>query len=571
MFCLLPVAILVDPPISVAPGYYTLAELSTLAAKQNLVFDVRPDCAEEVYAIRLSRTSAQGLIDALRATGRLTLEADGATWRIRRSEGDRDEDRDLLGRYFGAIFRPVLDDRAAAAQRVRTLLGLPEEAAKREAAALRTSDKPEVARLVRGFFSSSVKYAQLTLPTVLSEGPATIGRARQLRVASTPDLFFPRGLSSRVPPFSGQSLAFPSPPDIAAAKIGFDPASGAAALRMCFGFSDDSLGLCLTNPLDILRAPSVTPPTTSEVHTRASLARFQARIAQTETALRSDVCGKTVPVPNRSLRLTEAALLIAKAADQDLVAYVSPLGERPLAKFGEASLRSLVLAAGSGAFDSEFFNRALQERTGMLSRPITPRAEPTVSAVAVGSVVVLRPEADYLDLMLDGPPALPGTLENQALNGREPSLSELLTHVAELKIGSWRGPTFSSRYFPYTNPLALYPFARVWRESPMLAKAIAAPESISTYEIPVSQLEPNARRDLATALQSAADLCDNASRGFQVLSAGDLARRGKLGKVSLRVSREKERILFELLLPVNSVPKPIWAAWAERVRSQGGS
>ncbi|MGV3614570.1 MAG: hypothetical protein ACO1SV_04460 [Fimbriimonas sp.] len=560
---MLPFPLLLSPTLDPMVGYYTLAELGAA-----LKVEVRPDCAEEVYALRLQAATTEQVLAALKATGRLDVGKEERGWTIRRSPQDRDDDRAALQRYLNPVLGRYARVRTAAARQVVQLLNEPPDVAEREIDRMRRQEgeSRDVAALVYLTLSAKeLPFASLALAAPLAgSDPSRIGKAVTFSAAQNPDWFLPPKANGRI------AIAPTTRPDLllgATAKIMLDPVAVRGSDRILFDFGGELAGQVIASEHRALLTYWPLPPRPEEVLSRQERPSYRDRIAQTAEALAPDGAGEACVMPAGAVHVSDALLNAAQAVGQNLVAYVSPLSNRMLPGVGKRSLRNIVATVNEGGFDPEFDRLATRERCGM-EFGASPKVAywPGLSAHRSGPILTIRTETDFLDRLVDGPPTPPKSMMNLRAFGKAVTMASLVEHVAALKPNAWTGSTFSSQYLGFTNPTSFYPLARAFAKSPALLERFRGMASGEALDLPLDRWDAATKRELEAGILKAADKCDAIADQVDPLHTARMVRDGRFSRMVLRVTRDGDRYGFRLFLQLpQREGKTFWTAWTKGV------
>lgn len=555
MLSLLALFTLTPASLDVGAGYYSLSELAGRLRAEGLAVEVRPDCADEVYAVRLKGVTPQSAIAALRDTGRLDVTAVGKGWRISRSSGDRDEDRSLLARYLQASFAGFIDARTTAAKRVVALAGRPAEEI--DLALTEPSEANILARVCVGYFE--IPFAALTLPPRAAGAP---GKVFSIQIAEDPEAFFPGGRRDTKVALAPTTLK--EYVVGAKVKIAFDPITTFGTDLVVFDITGKYAGQVIAiEKRSLLLVPPGPPKPEAVLPTRyASALRERFRVTESVLANYQD----SVALPNVPIHLGDALLRAAEASGKNLLAYASPLSDRCLSAADHRSLSNIIDVANHGNFDAEFDRLVVRERCGSEPGWIAHSDWPAFSAKSTTDILVLRSEADFLARMVDGPAALPTTFENARYAGKKIPLGQLAAFVAEQKLDAWNGSTFSSRFLDFTNPTSFFPFARALTESPAFARLISGAKMGTPLETPVDNLDRNAKNALLNGIARAGAKCDARIDVVDPLHVVRMVRDGRFTNMHLRVTRDAARLDFEIFFKVPARgDRAFWRAWVTSV------
>ena len=558
------------PPLTVPAGYYTLREVSTLASKAGFPLKASPDCADEVYAVSF-RGAPKTLIAVLGATRRLAVVPSKREWLVMRSVSDAVNDKSsvqswcyrtigLSGRIY-ARAAMIANNRYRAEHEFEQKPLPPTEALFEQAA-----------EGVADLWKNELAYSQIAVPARLASGSTmpTVNLAVPLGLGSNRSLLGPdgdlresglRGLDD--PKLEDRDLAALAVSSTLSAKLVFDPVRDAAVFRETTLMAK-SLESAWQMSDYVLRYPHNAPLGPNDALWPTEAASYVKRKAATDALLSGEGATKSVNMPRRSLRLSETLLKISEGTGKNLIAYVSPLSDRSLPFTASRSLRSAITDSNANRWDKEREALSLHERIYAKMRPPEPSESLLGNTVTeVGETYVVVNETDFLDLLASGPTMLPTPIENRALRGSPPTLSEIVGNVASLDLGKWRSSSFSEHYLRFCNPLSLLPVARLLAASPeSLAKfgSLGVGRSLSLkYE----DLAPAERAALDKGLKEAGPYCD-AAKPFKMepmTTTLFLATLGLDGAV-LDVRRYADR--FEIDVSKGGF---VWSSWITGVRS----
>jgi len=537
---------------------------------------VRPDCADDVFAIRLSHVTQTELLDALRATERLSVDATDNGFRLSRRKDYFDQGRSLLERYYGRLFENVFVPMEAAAQKVSELATLPDSDRGQslmsfwDASEAKKKVDPQgfdIAKLTYGCLGpGDIPFAALITPKKLAEqGSRGVGKVVYTTIDDEPSTFFPSGKRDLLLPFRRVPEGLPGPPTLAASKLTVEPLTGGTVFRMLFGYPDDKFGLAFIPTLTNLRHSNIGTASVETVFSRSEMAAYRARLKATESAVHVFRGEQTVTVRKGTLRVSEALIDVAEKADENLIAYVSPLSDHLLNTHPERSLKSVIEDVNRADFDpaSEHFivQQVLHENYGP---PPANTVWASVSGHRAGPVLVCRTETDFLDTLVNGPAGLSSLVENEAIKGSAPLIADVTQTIAAMKLSAWNGSIFSWRLFRYVDPTAMFPFARAMAVSPSLCQAVEALADKGSVEIAFNDLERPARREFELALQQAGERNDFASTFDPIFVSDSVRRGGLLPHLAIRFARDGQRYSFDIIDP--GTKRVDWHAWMNNVQ-----
>lgn len=556
MVSLLALLTLAPATLDVGAGYYSLRELAGRLKAEGLTVEVRPDCADEVYAVRLKGVAPESVVKALRDTGRLDVTSVGKGWRISRSPSDRDEDRGILARYLQASFANFIDARTTAAKRVVALAGRPHDEI--SLALAKPSETNTLALVCVDHFE--IPFASLTLPPRAAGAP---GKVFSIQISEDPEAFFPGGRRDTKVALAPTTLK----EDVVGAqvKIAFDPITTFGTDLVLFDLTGKYAGQVIAIEKRSLLMVPPGPPKPEAVLPTISANDLRERLRVTEAVLadfQDSVALPTVPLP-----IGDALLRAAEASRYNLVAYASPISDRCLSSADHRSLSNMVDVANHGNFDAEFDRLAVRERCGTEPGWVAHSAWPAFSAKRTENILVLRSETDFLSRIVDGPAALPSAFENARFAGKRVPLAPLAAFVAEQKLDAWNGSMFSSRFLAFTNPTSFFPFARALTESPAFARTIGAVKAGVPFETPIDGLDGKARNALKNGILRAGPKCD-ARLGDVVepLHVARMVRDGRFTGMQLRVLKGDGRLDFEIFFKVPAQgDRTFWRSWVMSV------
>lgn len=553
---------LLTAPIRVPASFYSLAELGQVIRAQGLAVEVAPSVANEVYAVRFSGTPMEQIGDSLRKSGRLDVREQGGKWIIERAKGDLEADRDALRRFLKLKLDPgiALCTEAARLAFEWQQMELADEQDAFEQyrqGAKAGSDHEKIGRLLYTVSSAPEEpFEALSLPPAVARGfRSGIARFTTFRRAENPALFSPRPMRTfggGPPTLANQRYIFPS---YALAKMMIEPASGVITSRLIRVFDQPQMYLSHRVWAEIASAGWPSPEKVLSAEAMRDLATRPTDITQ---SLR--------PIPNsdRPRTLSEVALSVAEANSLDLVCYSSPFLDRPLPPEETASLDRALAAANLQNNDPDFCKVSRMERTGSFYLPPKEPTWPRFTSTLAGSRLVLRTEADFIDLLLDGPTSVATRLRNQDWKGETLAMQDILDEANTLPIASWKGSNFSDNYLRYTNPLTILPLARAAKASPTFAKWLTESLAKGQGQIPWKELDATTVRKLIEGMDLVAPLCDMLEQYPSVPDAAVVMSQAhdngfeSFAQCRWQVTRKEGRTFIELAFGENHY---LWRAW----------
>ena len=321
----------------------------------------------DIYAIRAPRTDWPSLRAALLADGRLTISEREGTWTIALDPANRAMEKQALAQYEESVRSQLHDLCAPATQQAKDWFSLSTDQYLAVKSALvkaqgGTSKPPENrADLVVALALDARDdrdYGRIAIPTALSAPGTHLGDVWRADATQAAPLLAPNGdaLSNFVVNGTYDSYGEPRPREenlarlreaSFAGKLVWDPLTLTTGLR--WGFWTPALAQDLKGIAAEGQARRITP--------KWYLADTSIPLEMPKISWRPAAPGHNpaweaeAAMPLRAVSVSEATLLWAEEKDANLVAYVSPLGDLPLAAKPSRSLEDAVRDLDAGTLD----------------------------------------------------------------------------------------------------------------------------------------------------------------------------------------------------------------------------
>ena len=567
--------------LTIPAGYYSLAELSAALARRGVSVRVSPYCADDLYAVRAEKTDWESLRAALVADGQLTIDSDGKTWNMALSEPNKRAEAAALTRLTEAVRSGLQEVYGPSARRAAELWNLPEaertfRLEEDQRALTRLSGKEKALAAARlGLLAEALtnkndwNYQALGLPATLTRPGAHFGKVFGTTLLDAGPILAPDGDVRKYPLVAGLPKTTPATEvwsllqrTILTGKIVWDPLTLATGIRSAVWDLKPALALDQMNFGEGVRMLTpqefpLDPPSPWTVVEQASLEQRRRATAGTIPVLPGEV-----DVPNRTMAASEALLRWAQGSGTDLVAYVSPLSDLPLAARPKRSLASVVQDADAGKMDSAALRGSVKEWTGLREDPdlklhFSLPAAHRLSVSKVGGFTVVRTETRYLDERTKGSIHLPSAWSKARMEDRVPPLQEIVDVVARFHPGNDEGGIAPFGVLAFCNPASFLPFADLLKADPPLLAEVAALGEKETLTRPLPRPEA-----LGTAY---AGLFNDAVEdgSMDPIVWGYYAGKG-MGPLELNVRRENDRLRFEIVAPMrheDGTRKLLWSSW----------
>jgi hypothetical protein len=551
-------------------GYYTLREVAAKATAAGFPTTTAAECADDIYALRISGQAWPQFQKVLSADERLQFQPTAEGWRIERAVKSKTSEASCLRKYLAEGAAQIYDLYGTTAQRIRQIDALPTEERDRQSISsetARTDSPTEAARkyITYLWYSNEIPFisiAAVALATAPNTEPS-FGKCEEtdlLRASvwyntrgTLDGIKFPGGFNAErmgEGPFREflrkQAVLY---------KIVLDPLTFSAESRITV-WGEQFLAPMQPETISPGRSSFHIKIPQEKVWTAAALTDIRKRAAETIGSLSANT---PVQLPSRPLRISEALLLAADESKSELVFNVSPFTDLVYQYDQPVSLAGIVPRADTKkAVQSWLSLNVAQRSSEENSQEVAPALDMphTLSATSVDGTVVVRDEIRFLGGLCPSPPGFT-SLDNAKLRDGEISLKSLADHLKGIDPSNWKTSFFSSNYLHTCNPVAFRPFAMAWQNSTKLQRIVKEARSGNPAELKFSDLESAGQSAFTRAMEAAAPHNDS----LQYVASGGLIRfaasHPENSETSMIVERDGNRITWTFRNP----RAKIWTAW----------
>lgn len=565
-------AIVLQKPLVTFPaGYYSLREVSAKLTEAGYPTNVSDECAEDLYALRITNLSGPKLQKAIASDERLTATPLGDGWKLERSIKSKTAESASLRRYLASAASQIYAVYGPTMERIRKIDVLPKEERDRlgMAAASSSGASPEDRasnHMTYLWYSNEIPF--IMIAAVALSTPPSIQPI--FGHANTTDML------SAVPWFSAKSsiedIRFPGGVDSKSmgearfreflrnnsvvSKILLDPFTLCAEQRVTL-VGDELLAPLQPEVISPGRSSFRIKVTPDQIWTKTGLSEMKTRLgAQVPSGAKS-------ALPGRPIRVSEALLRIADANQEDLIFHVPSFTDLVYRYEDPVSVPDVIAKTDTRKVEPYWLDLNVAQRvTSVDSQTKSAAIEmpQTLSATLSDGVLVVRDELRFLDELSSSPTGL-AVADNASLHGEMVKLKRLAADIQKLDIPSWKTSLFASNYLHTCNPIAFRPFAIAWVQSPMLKDITSAMAQQKSAQVRFDDLEKGTKAALLKALEECSSLNDSLPYLADARSIRQRLSRPNSPGLTIQIQRSENRMTWTL----READSLIWSAWTTGV------
>lgn len=513
----------VPQTIDLPPAYYRLSELEERLSAVAKV-KVAPEARRDVYVFSLKNVTWDQARAAIVADGRLAWREIEGEWHLHREPKMEAEEARARTRYLDAVRQTIHGVYGRAAKETAAILALPSESRDSNLERIPLDQRLDALTqasnqlIIEAAGTQNISFAQIGFPSWMTEPgrSATFATLVRTNLVETIRAVDPSGrlTSLKSPAFDLEKMelarqeAF-AKNTVVAVKLPFDPLTLTTSCRILMAFAEPAGAVASYENFGLTPEKFALMINPEQVFDPSTLARLGERGTQTDT-----LSGKSTEIavmPSRPVRVSEALLRIAREHKSNLVCYVSPLTDWPLAKGASRSTFSILRDANSERLDPGFLARNVRERTGL-----EPGAKPSlgfqlgrkITMAPIPGGAVFRNEFRFLDGLVMHPDLLGPEFSNQLFSDKLAPLDQVARAIEAQTWAPLQSSLFANATMEFCNPMTFRPFAKVWIGSPTFRAGVGRLDVGEKYEIPFTKLEGPVRANLVGAMEDASSLND---------------------------------------------------------------